>query len=309
MKRLVLIMFIFLFLCIVLIGGIFYYLLIYRTPGAYFDSGGVRIYYTDEGAGPPVVLVHGFAVHADFNWRRAGIADALAREFRVITLDLRGHGLSGKPHEPEAYGTEMAEDIVRLMDHLKIEKAHVVGYSLGGFLTLKLATMHPERLLSAAPLAGGWEKPEDSTFLARIPELVSDLEAERGVKPPSGMFGEDRARTGFIHTWSIKLITRMLNDGHALGAMMRSADKLTVTEQDLGNISIPMLSIAGTRDPLKVGVENLRGAVPGIEVVLIDGATHMNAVRHKVFLPTLFRFLRANSGDHKAGPEGRDLTG
>lgn len=296
MKRIAFIGLSLLFLAAVLVGGLSYYLLIHRTPGDYFDSNGVSIYFTDEGTGIPVILVHGFAVHADFNWRRVGIVDALAREFRVITFDLRGHGLSGKPHDPDAYGIEMVEDIVRLMDHLKIDKAHVVGYSLGGFLTLKLATMHPERLLSAAPLAGGWEKREESTFLARVPELIANLEAGLGVKPPSGMFGGDRPRTGFIHTWSIKLITRLLNDGQALGAMLRNVEELMVTEQALRETHLPILSIAGTNDPLRIGVENLRDVLPDGKIVLIDGATHMSAIKHAMFLPTVIDFIRAHSG-------------
>jgi pimeloyl-ACP methyl ester carboxylesterase len=103
-----------------------------RVEGHYFESGGVRLHFTDEGSGPPVVLLHGFAVNADLNWRLPGVTQALTPEFRVISLDLRGHGLSGKPHEPEQYGRLMADDVIALLDHLGIEKAHVVGYSLGG---------------------------------------------------------------------------------------------------------------------------------------------------------------------------------
>ncbi|HEX72751.1 MAG TPA: alpha/beta fold hydrolase, partial [Candidatus Hydrogenedentes bacterium] len=93
-----------------------------RVTGDYFDSNGVRIHYTVEGAGDPVILVHGFAANADLNWRLPGVTKALAKEFRVIALDNRGHGLSDKPHDPQQYGAEMIEDVVRLMDHLGIEK-------------------------------------------------------------------------------------------------------------------------------------------------------------------------------------------
>ncbi len=80
----------------------------------------------------------------------------LSRRYRVIALDNRGHGKSDKPYDPAQYGLELVDDVVRLMDHLGIAKAHVVGYSLGGFITLKLALRHPERLLSAAPCGAGW---------------------------------------------------------------------------------------------------------------------------------------------------------
>jgi pimeloyl-ACP methyl ester carboxylesterase len=85
-----------------------------------FDSKGVSIQYTVEGKGEPVVLIHGLCANAQFNWRAPGIIKALAKDYQVIALDARGHGGSGKPKEEEAYGIEMMEDIVRLLDHLNI---------------------------------------------------------------------------------------------------------------------------------------------------------------------------------------------
>ena len=108
-----------------------------RVEGAYFTSRGVTLHYTDEGRGPPVVLLHGFAVNSDLNWRLPGITADLAQDHRVISLDLRGHGLSDKPHLSEGYGLEMAVDVVALLDHLQIDRAQLVGYSLGGFIALK----------------------------------------------------------------------------------------------------------------------------------------------------------------------------
>ncbi|HYK64235.1 MAG TPA: alpha/beta fold hydrolase, partial [Patescibacteria group bacterium] len=70
----------------------------------YFDSAGVRIHFRDEGAGEPVILVHGFASTAEHNWGGTGWIEALSPRFRVIAPDVRGHGLSDKPHQPEAYG-------------------------------------------------------------------------------------------------------------------------------------------------------------------------------------------------------------
>src|SRR5215204_7274356 len=107
----------------------------------FFDSRGVRIRYIDSGAGVPVVLVHGFTANIERAWIETGMVDNLARDHRVIALDLRGHGKSGKPHEPAAYD-EIALDVVRLMDQLRIERAHAVGYSLGGIILAKLLTTH-----------------------------------------------------------------------------------------------------------------------------------------------------------------------
>jgi len=100
--------------------------------GDYFDSAGVRIHYTDQGQGTPVVLVHGFMNPAHLQWGRTGRIEALSKEYRVIALDNRGHGRSGKPHDPNQYGVQMAEDVVRLLDHLHIDKAHVHHPETGG---------------------------------------------------------------------------------------------------------------------------------------------------------------------------------
>jgi pimeloyl-ACP methyl ester carboxylesterase len=145
---------------VVLAGlGTLAYLLFVRVPGEYFDSNGVRIHYTVEGAGEPLILIHGLAANADLNWRRAGINALLRKDFQVIAFDCRGHGLSDKPHEKEQYGPEMVHDVTRLMDHLKIEKAHVAGYSMGGFIALELAMRYPERVRSVALCASGWKDP------------------------------------------------------------------------------------------------------------------------------------------------------
>lgn len=119
----------------------------------YFDSRGVRIHYVVDGAGEPVVLLHGLGGGIE-TWTATGILQGLAKDHRVIALDLRGHGRSGKPHDPTSYGREMGLDVIRLLDHLRIQKAHVVGYSLGGMLLSQLLTLYPERIATATLVAG-----------------------------------------------------------------------------------------------------------------------------------------------------------
>lgn len=112
-----------------------------RRPKANsFESGGTRIHYTEHGDGEPLVLLHGFAVNGDLNWRLPGLQQKLAEEFRVIVPDQRGHGASGSA---PAYGIAMVDDLRRLLDHLGVDRAHVAGYSLGGVVTLKFATSIP----------------------------------------------------------------------------------------------------------------------------------------------------------------------
>src|SRR5262245_24404020 len=88
------------------------------------DVNGLRIRYQVSGQGPPVVLLHGFGETLEV-WSQHGIVRPLTPEFRVMTMDVRGHGRSAKPHATASYGRELAEDVVRLLDHVGAAKAHV----------------------------------------------------------------------------------------------------------------------------------------------------------------------------------------
>jgi pimeloyl-ACP methyl ester carboxylesterase len=122
------------------------------------DVNGVKIHYFVAGKGEPVVLIHGLRSSAMMNWGLPGIFSPLAKDHQVIALDLRGHGQSDKPENEAAYGLEMVEDIARLMDHLHVQKAHILGYSMGGIVALKFLTKHPNRALSAVLGGMGWLK-------------------------------------------------------------------------------------------------------------------------------------------------------
>jgi len=123
-----------------------------------------------------IILVHGFTNTADI-WWASGIAQDLARDHRVIALDLRGHGKSDKP-KPPVIDAEMARDVARLMAHLGIRRAHIVGYGLGANIAAHLATLHPERFITMT-LAGGAHVParasDDRKGLGPVPKLVLHL--------------------------------------------------------------------------------------------------------------------------------------
>jgi len=118
-------------------------------------SRGSQIHHTVEGAGPPVVLLHGLLSHSA-SWKRWGFVDALVDGYRVACVDSLGHGLSDKPSDESLYGLRgRAGDVVAVMDELGFERAHVVGYSMGGWLSVGLARHHPGRLSSL--VIGGWD--------------------------------------------------------------------------------------------------------------------------------------------------------
>jgi pimeloyl-ACP methyl ester carboxylesterase len=257
-----------------------------------FDSDGVPIHFTDIGSGNPVVLIHGFAVNGVLNWRLPGVTRALASDRRVISVDLRGHGRSGKPHDPAQYGVNMTRDIVRLLDHLGLDAAHIAGYSLGGYVTLKVATVAPDRVRSASLLGSGWERPENSALLEALPKLADALEAGRGVGPIAGNLGEARSKPGLGHRLWVKLMTRYFNDQRALIGVIRSVPDLAVTEVELRRLDVPLCSIVGGNDPLIESAEAMASVVSDHAITVVPDADHIQAPARPELHRALAAFLR-----------------
>jgi len=201
------------------------------------------------------VLIHGLYSSADINWRLPGTIKALATHYRVIALDLRGHGKSDKPEKDEAYGVEMAEDIVRLLDHLKTEKAHIVGYSMGGMIAMKFVTMHPDRTRSLTLGGMGWLK--EGSRLQEFWERIPD----RG-----------KAKTP--------------------AACLRGLGKLAVTEKEVKAVRAPVTILIGDRDPvLQLYVVPLQQVRPDWPVTVIEGAGHMNCIFKEQFKGELVKAI------------------
>ncbi len=266
----------------------------HRVHGEYMDAKGVSLHYTVEGEGTPVILVHGVAVNADLNWRRPGITRALAKNYRVVSFDNRGHGLSDKPHGQQYYGLEMVEDVVRLMDHLGIDKAHVIGYSMGGFITLKLLTEHPDRLLSAAPCGAGWEH-RDEDGSRRMEAVASALEARGNYGPLLEEVGLRKKGFGRVQLFVMNRFFRSINDEQAVADVMRSLGELELAASDLRGNTVPVLSIVGDVDPLKRGVDNMAGVLANHEIVIVPGGTHYTTLNKRRMISALRDFLERHS--------------
>jgi pimeloyl-ACP methyl ester carboxylesterase len=260
------------------------------TPtDAFFDSDGVRIHYVVRGSGPPVLLVHGFSVSVPLNWQGPGIIDSLASRYTVIAPDLRGHGASDKPHDPSAYGTKFVEDLVRLLDHLQVQRVHVVGYSLGAVITLNLLVRHPDRVESAVMGGGGWRTP-DMPVPAEIRGWAEQLPlVARGEKTMSEVLvGRDSA---FVTPPMRALLDR--NDPLALIAVMQGNTELFgITETQLRANTIPVLAIVGANDDLaRPEVDKFASVKPRLEVVVLPGANHLTALGHPLFVQSIRQFL------------------
>jgi pimeloyl-ACP methyl ester carboxylesterase len=276
---------------------------------ATFDSNGVPIAYTDMGGdGEPVVLIHSFLSSSDM-WTNAGFEPS--DEFRYIALDLRGHGDSGKPEDPDAYGMEVVEDVVRLMDHLGIEDAHVVGYSVGAEIALRLAVEHPERLRSLVAAGSGWSDPDKegevyagvAMGLAASPTIRDFVMAGM---PPELPEDQRDFLFGSMEAHGIDLDY----DGTAglAGVAGSMGDILGLSEEDVAGIDVPVLGLVSENDSERPGVERLDGVVPDFELVLIPaGPTgapdldHLGAVLDPTFHESIVEFLTEQSGRASMG--------
>jgi len=269
----------------------FLFALLHRSEGKYFDANGLRIHYTDEGEGAPVILLHGLGVNSHVNWRSPGIVQRLAQNHRVVAMDHRGHGLSEKPHDPAKYGVEMVEDVVRLMDHLGIRRAHIVGYSMGGFIALKLLTTHPERFLTATIAGAGYEAPseEDRAFFTRLAESIESGDDYSALFVRLQPIGRPVGSVGIrVMSWLMSL----LNDPQAIAAVARSFFQFAVDEEKLRHNSVPVLQICGTLDPLRAGVERLSGLLQDEDMVWIEGGDHISTIRRPELREAIVSFLK-----------------
>ncbi len=249
---------------------------------AYFDSNGVQIYFEEHGGGEPVVLVHGFASRAENNWGATNWFTALAPHYRVVALDCRGHGKSGKPHDSAAYGGEiMGEDVIRLMDHLGIKRTLIMGYSMGGRIVTGLLMSHPERL-RAAVLGGIGAASATAPSFSRKP-IVDALLAEN----ISGVT-DQRAREFRQFAESTG------NDLKALAACMGADREGLMTEQIAAKkIRVPVMIVIGTKDVLVGNPTLLRDAIAGSKLVMLEGRDHLSAPGDQHYKEAVAEFFKS----------------
>ncbi len=261
----------------------------------FFDSNGVKIHYIVEGEGEPVVLIHGFTASIPAQWGLPGILNKLKKDYQVVALDNRGHGQSDKPLDPKAYGPEMVNDVTRLMDHLKIPKAHIVGYSMGGFMTNYLVVTHPDRVITATLGGAGWSKANDER-LSFMTELADSLDSGNGIGPLIKHLTPANAPQPTDE--QISAFNQMLmitNNPKALAACIRGIGGLAVTEEQLRANKVPTLALIGEDDPLKVGVDELEKVMANLKVQVIPATNHMTAFGNGKFTRDLKAFLASHS--------------
>ncbi len=261
----------------------------------FFDSDGVKIHYIVEGQGEPVLLIHGFTANIQMQWGLPGVIRALSKDYQVIALDNRGHGRSDKPHDPTKYGVNMVEDAVRLLDHLKVHKAHVVGYSMGGFITGKLIAEHPDRLITATMGGAGWSQANDAR-LGFLNDLAESLDAGKGVGPLVGaLTPAGRPKPTAAQIDAVNQMLMLTNDSKALAAVIRGMKGFSVPEEKLKANKVPTLALIGEIDPLKIGVDEMAERMANLKVTVIKGADHMTAFARPEFIGGLKDFIGSHA--------------
>jgi pimeloyl-ACP methyl ester carboxylesterase len=243
-----------------------------------FHNGDVEIAYLDEGEGDPILLVHGFASTKNVNWvYPTWVSELKKNGRRVIALDNRGHGDSAKLYDPAAYEIGiMAGDVTALMDHLNIERADIMGYSLGSRMTAVLARKEPARLRSAIfggigiGLIEGGGPGENVAAALEAPSLEE-------VTDPVG-----RTFRAFAEQ------TR--SDRRALAACLRGSRRL-MTREEAAGITVPVLIAVGTADEIAGSAQALGKIIRGSQVLDIPNRDHMRAVGDKVYKAGVVDFL------------------
>jgi pimeloyl-ACP methyl ester carboxylesterase len=267
------------------------------AQGDFFDSNGVRIHYVDSGRGDPVVLIHGFTGTYDRHWHAPGVTQALeSAGYRAIGIDCRGHGESGKPPEPAQYGFEMVRDVVRLLDRLQIDRAHIVGYSMGGWIANQLLVKYPNRVRTVTVVGAGWEGEDVTTMTAQLEAMGDAFERRdasvliRGVTA-----GQVQPSDQEIAALNAALFAR--NDPAALAAAARGMPALLeIKSAELRAAKVPVKAIVGEFDaPNRGSVERMRRVVNGLDVTVIPGATH--ATTPKPSAEFIVAFLKKHKAD------------
>jgi pimeloyl-ACP methyl ester carboxylesterase len=244
-----------------------------------FSNGEVEIAYLDEGAGEPIVLVHGFASNAYTNWVQPGWVSTLMRDGRrVIALDNRGHGQSTKLYDPAGYHTDlMAGDVAALITHLGLERADVMGYSLGGRISAVVAARHPERV-RALILGGVGIKLVEVAGLHHDVARSLELPSIDDVTDPQGkafrLFAEQTK-----------------SDLRALAACLRGSRQVLLPEE-LAAVQAPVLVAAGTKDDIAGSPAGLAALFPHGVALDIPDRNHMVAVGDRVFKAGALEFLK-----------------
>lgn len=254
------------------------------TTSGFARSDGLRIHYEVHGRGRPVVLVHGWSASIRSGWEAPGWIERLRAVRQVVALDVRGHGESDKPHVQALYAyAAMARDVLAVMDHLGIERADLVGHSLGAFGGVHLLGHHPDRF-HAFVLMGIGDETRESIAVAPIIAEALRAPSLESIGSPLGRLYR-------------KLVDRdPRNDREALALsalqMWPEGFPVEIGGPGLGSADNPVLLLNGANDrPYVESAAKLAAAIPGARLVEIPDSDHLGPITDRRFQDEVLAFL------------------
>lgn len=250
----------------------------------YFDREGVRLRYRDVGRGDPVVLLHGYTQRIEL---MQDLADSLSGAYRVIVLDERGFGKSTKSPDPRRYGRAMVEDVVGLLDHLRIRRAHLVGHSMGAAVAASAALRYPSRVATVSLLAGPFH-PDSAAFAAMTDPFVQDLKQGKGFLTFLKWLAPgipDSVAAGV----SAQLLAE--NDLGSLIGSLSSMGSLMVSAEPARNTRVPALVAVGTADPLLPQSRDMAAKWRGARLVELPNVDHVALRAHGAVIAAIRELL------------------
>ncbi len=266
-----------------------------QPVSAFFKtSDGIKIHYLSLGKkGSYVVLIHGYTGNADHNWFANGIAQALAKNHRVVALDNRNHGKSDKP---QLNGPGKASDVIELMDHLKIQKAHIGGYSMGGGITGQLLATNPERFITAH--FGG------SGVLEVDPEWIAKLPKDKEGRDPlenqvaQGLRVNHAMDNGMSKEEAEKLAANPPAPRPRPTTPAPTAAAANRPKLDLTTITVPVIAINGELDRPRAKTTRMARELNNFTNIVLPGKSHLTAIAGgympKEYLENLVGFINSH---------------
>ena len=254
------------------------------TATGYADVNGLHLYYETYGSGAPLVLLHGGMLTIDLNF--ATLIPTLAQTHTVIGVEMQGHGRTANIDREITY-PNLASDVVALLDHLGIERAAVLGHSMGGGVALELAVSHSDRVSAIVPISASVSKDgmhpdlldpstfETSPIMPTAQDFADFKEAYQRLSPHPEQF-----------------------DSFLMSLSAMDSDFAGWTDEQLAAISCPVLIVQGDTDFTLIAHAGVMLAkIPGSALAVVPSSTHMQVTRRDtILLPILERFFAAHPG-------------
>ncbi len=263
----------------------------------YVTNQGVRIHYEVEGEGPPLALMPGIAGTMQ-DWRFFGYSQVLGKDYRLILINPRGRGASDKPHDAADYDLKlMVEDVVAILDDLKIKKASYFGYSWGGMIGWRIPMYAPERFSSL--ILGGSRYPPtgreeiDSSLSTAIQVGLEMAFKEAPDRPMEFLVAAMEKNMGFQYP-SERRAQMLALDPHAVLASfygVMGQEVIPAAEEALPRVTLPCLIFVGEADPWYPKAKECASLMPNATFFSLPGVGHEALERSELVLPHISKFL------------------